>query len=585
MSESLKVMTCGNVDDGKSTLLGRLFFETNNVLLDQSKYLESHKKHNKEIDYSLLLDGLIDEKLQGITIDIAFKYVYFGKKKFMFIDSPGHIEYTRNMANAATFANVAIVLFDVTKPLSEQTKNHLKIINLFPNIKKIILVYNKIDKLNYKKSAIDKSTTELENYIKDHNIKVNHRIPVSALNGDNITKRSKNTSYYNGASLYEVLNGLQISNRKNLKYSVLHIQNIAIHNEKRIYFAKNYGKSLLNDEHLKNISTGESAEIKKIYSDESLVKKVNNQNIAIELKNNISLTGGDILSNSKKIKNSNSFKISIFVTSKNNIELNKRYLFKFRHTEVNGFINSNSTSELLKVNGIYEATVETEKNIPISNFKDMYEFSQFIIIDKYLHETVGFGYIKYSLDKGTNIHYQKIEKYFSNTNSKAVWFTGLPGSGKTTLANALGRELKSKNIPFYILDGDNVRKTINQDLGFQNHDRIENNRRIAYIAKMLIESNITPIISTVSPNRDSREFSRELLGNENFLLVYLNTPLEKCIERDPKNLYKNEDKVIKNITGIDDKYDVPLDANITLDTSQIGVKKCVNTILNKLLLN
>ena len=581
-SSYLKIMTCGNVDDGKSTLLGRLFFETGNITKDQSSYLDSKKVKESDIDYSLLLDGLIDEKSQGITIDIAFKYFRLERRPCIFIDSPGHKEYTRNMANAATFANVALVIFDITKPLSDQTKNHLEIVKTFPNIKKLILVYNKLDKLRYNETKYTNNKKEIDKYIKENNINVDFSIPVSALKGENITSKSEKMKFYNGPSLLDAINSIKFDAKKRSNYNVLPIQYISKFNDKRIYFTKNFGRTLSIGDEFENVNSNEKVKIKKIYSDGNTVSNVGNYNIGLELSNNIDLSKGDILSNTKKILFSNSFKAKLIVTSKEGLSLNKRYLIKFRHTEENGFIPNRESNRSLKVNSIGTNIIELERKVPLSGFDEIYDFSQILIIDKSSNETVAFGYVLYSLDKGIHIKKQKTVRFSKNFEPRAVWFTGLSGSGKTTLANEIGKQLKSLNVPFYIIDGDNIRQTLNQDLGFSKEDRLENNRRVAHLAKILIDANIIPIVSTISPNNESRQYAREIIGKENLSLVYLSTPLKVCIERDPKNLYSNKNKKIKNIPGLHTNYDVPLDADITLDTSTVSKQKATKEILNEL---
>ncbi len=575
-------MTCGNVDDGKSTLLGRLFFETGNITKDQSSYLDSKKVKESDIDYSLLLDGLIDEKSQGITIDIAFKYFRLERRPCIFIDSPGHKEYTRNMANAATFANVALVIFDITKPLSDQTKNHLEIVKTFPNIKKLILVYNKLDKLRYNETKYTNNKKEIDKYIKENNINVDFSIPVSALKGENITSKSEKMKFYNGPSLLDAINSIKFDAKKRSNYNVLPIQYISKFNDKIIYFTKNFGRTLSIGDEFENVNSNEKVKIKKIYSDGNTVSNVGNYNIGLELSNNIDLSKGDILSNTKKILFSNSFKAKLIVTSKEGLSLNKRYLIKFRHTEENGFIPNRESNRSLKVNSIGTNIIELERKVPLSGFDEIYDFSQILIIDKSSNETVAFGYVLYSLDKGIHIKKQKTVRFSKNFEPRAVWFTGLSGSGKTTLANEIGKQLKSLNVPFYIIDGDNIRQTLNQDLGFSKEDRLENNRRVAHLAKILIDANIIPIVSTISPNNESRQYAREIIGKENLSLVYLSTPLKVCIERDPKNLYSNKNKKIKNIPGLHTNYDVPLDADITLDTSTVSKQKATKEILNEL---
>jgi len=583
-SGNLNIMTCGNVDDGKSTLLGRLLYETNNIQIDQSDYISnlSRKKNKNFVDYSLLLDGLIDEKAQGITIDIAFKYFKIGKKNAVLIDSPGHVEYTKNMANAATFANVALVIFDVSKKLNEQTKNHLRIVGMFPNIRKIIVCYNKIDKVNFSKSIFEESKKSIENFTKSEKINIDFHIPVSALLGDNVTTRSSKLKFYKGPNLLELLENITFNVANKKVPPTLPIQFLEVYDGKRFYYSKNIGSILNLGDELINLKTNEKSKIKKIYNSFESVDQIKKSNLVFELDDEISVVGGDVLSKSEHLPHTDSLKARIFCTSKNGIIPKKRYLFKFNHSESFGFLSPSSKSKNIEVNSITEIKVELEKKQILADYKYLYELSNFIIIDSETHETVGFGYIKYSLDKGWAIQKQTLLTYTDKVENKAIWFTGLPGSGKTTIANSLGEYFKSIDKRFYILDGDNIRTTISKDLGFSLSDRIESNRRVAHIAKILLESGVTPIISTVSPTEDLRSMAIEIIGKENIKLIYLSTPLEVCIERDPKGLYKSKNKKIKNITGLNSNYEAPSSPDIVIDTSLKSISKTLDTVLQLL---
>ncbi len=577
----LKVMTCGNVDDGKSTLLGRLLFETDNLKIDEIDYLEISKKKN--IDYSLMFDGLLDEKSQGITIDIAHKYINLGGRPYVLIDSPGHTEFTRNMANAATFADVAIILFDVTKPLNEQTKKHLQIVNRFPNIQKKIICINKIDKINYKKSIYNKRLKEIESYCIDNDIFLDYKIPVSAIVGDNVSSLSKKTNFYKGKTLLEILTNIEVSYQSDKKGSTLSIQHIEKHKNKRVYLAKNYGKKIKIGDEFQNIRSGEEVSVHKIYKDNKVTKNLSTGNLSLEFDNEINIVKNDILTNSSTIKYSNSFKGLAVVSSKSGLLFNKRYIIRFKHSQSYGFIPKKLNTIETKFNEIKSHTFELEEKIGISEKDLNYELSTFIVIDPISNETTAFGYVEYSLDKGTNIFNQDLIKFTNKKAQSVFWFTGLPGSGKTTLANKLGDYLKNENIPFYILDGDNLRQTLNKDLGFSNEDRIENNRRIVHVAKVLMDAGIMPIVSTISPNEEIRSFAKSILGEDRFFLIYLSTPLEVCIDRDPKGLYKKGNKKIKNITGLNMDFEIPLDANLTIDTSKISIESSVKLIEKNLI--
>lgn len=588
MSESsLKIMTCGNVDDGKSTLLGRILYETNNVFLDQSEYIQKLTKKYSEhkIDYSLLLDGLLDEKSQGITIDIAFKYFKLDNKDCIFIDSPGHEEYTRNMANAASFANVALIIFDVSKKLTSQTKNHLKIVNLFPNIQQKIVCYNKLDKKGYSEDVFQKRYEELNNFLLENKIKVDHQIPISALVGDNVIEKSSKIHYYDGPSLLELLKEINVRKPRVNNSNILPIHFVSKYENKRLYATKNYGKKIFKDQKLMNPLTGESVKIKKIFYNDQVVKELKEKNCFVEISREISLNSGDVLCTEGALIGTDSIKSKIFVTSKSGLYKSKRYKFKFIHNDIHGYISSiQNSKEFCSMNEIVELNIELEKIFFLNNYKKNYEFSRFLIIDDLSNETVGFGYVLYSLDRGHTVIKSELVKSKQFTQQKVIWFTGLPASGKTTIANELGNILEKHGIPFYILDGDNMRKEINTDLGFSISDRIENNRRISHIAKILAQAGVLPIVATVSPREEIRVASKNIIGRELFNLVYLDTPLEVCKERDPKNLYGNKDKIIKNITGVDQSFEIPINPDLIIETTNLTIKQSANKIYKKLII-
>lgn len=579
-------MTCGSVDDGKSTLLGRLIFETNNLLEDQSEYLlklnQKFSKKDVEVDYSLLLDGLIDEKEQGITIDIAFKYFILGNTKFTLIDSPGHKEYTKNMANAATFADVALLLIDASKGITQQTKKHIEIVNMFPNIKNKIICINKMDKLNYSKASYFNLKKDIESYVDSNQFLIDEILPISAVKGDNVIKNSPNMKFYKGKTLYEYLTSLSIktSSKKNGNISVKFVDNST---DSRTYFVENNKINYKVGDILKNVYTGEKTTIKKIFhNNKSINEQKNLKNTALRLKNQISISKGDslVLNNQDAIV-SDSFKAKIIWTGNEELLRSKRYLFKFHSKSEYGFV-SKSSKRKVNINSISILNIELENKNQIDTHLSNYVLSQLVIIDPENNSTVGFGYIVQNLDRGSTVINNNLQKISKNI-YKCIWLTGIPSSGKSTIAEALGKKLHKLDIPYYIIDGDNIRSTLNKDLGFTQEDRIENNRRVAHLAKILFDSGVLPIVATVSPNHSSRRFARSLFAENEFSLVYIYASLETCMKRDPKNLYSNKFKKIKNITGLHTNYDIPTDADLILDTEKLSITRSVNKLLKLLL--
>ena len=580
--KSINIMTCGSVDDGKSTLLGRLIYETGNLLEDQSEYLsklnQRFLKKDIEIDYSLLLDGLIDEKEQGITIDIAFKYFTLGNTQFTLIDSPGHKEYTKNMANAATFADAALLLIDASKGITSQTKKHLEIINLFPNIKYKIICINKMDKVNFSEEVYEDVKESLELYLNKNDFQVDEIIPISAVKGDNILNKSRNMKFYKRKTLYDILTDFEIkkSNKKNGSAIVKFINNDS---GKRNVFVENNDIDYKAGDILKNVYSNETTKIESIFDKDKKIKSQKNiKNTVLQFKNQISISKGDsLVLESQQAQISDAFKAKIIWTGSEDLLKRKRYIFKFQSKIEYGFI-SKSTKKIVNKNSISTLSIELENKLHIDLYSSNYYLSQLVIIDPEINLTVAFGYIIQNLDRGSTVIPKQIQNYKKN-NLKCLWLTGLPASGKSTIAEALGNKLYKLNIPFYIIDGDNIRSTLNKDLGFTKEDRIENNRRIAYLARILLDSGVLPIIATVSPNQSSRSFARSLFDDNEFALIYINTSLETCIKRDPKNLYSNKNKKVKNITGLHTNYDIPSDADLVLRTEELSITQSVNQLL------
>lgn len=578
-------MTCGSVDDGKSTLLGRLIYETDNLLEDQSDYLlklnQKFAKKDVKIDYSLLLDGLIDEKEQGITIDIAFKYFTLGNTQFTLIDSPGHKEYTKNMANAATFADVALILIDATKGITQQTKKHIEIVNMFPNIQYKILCINKMDKLNYSKTSYDELKKDIESYITSNSYVIDKLLPISAVKGDNVLKKSVNMKFYRGKTLYQLLVSLNLrsSTKKNGSSTVKFIDNSF---GSRTFFVENNEINYKVGDVIKNVYTNEKTIIKKIFHNNKVIKEQKNfKNSALQLKEQISISKGDsLILESQNALISDAFKAKIIWTDNENLLKSKRYLIKFHSKSEYGFVSKSSIKTVSK-NSISILNIELEDKVHIDSYLSNYHLSQLLIIDPDNNSTVGFGYILQNLDRGSTVIYKNLQD-FNKNNYKCLWLTGLPSSGKSTVAEALGKKLKKMKIPFYIIDGDNIRSTLNKDLGFTKEDRIENNRRVAHLAKILFESGVLPIVATVSPNKSSRSLARSLFNENEFSLIYIKASLETCMSRDPKNLYSNKSKKIKNITGLHTNYDIPRDADLILDTEKLSVTQSVNRLLKLL---
>ena len=580
MSDITYIMTAGSVDDGKSTLLGRLLYETENIQIDQSEYLKNKaiQRNEDEVDYSLLLDGLIDEKNQGITIDVALKDITLNKKQIVFVDSPGHKEFTKNMANAVSFSDSALLLLDIEKGVLDQTKKHIDIITKLSDIKQVIFCINKIDKVNYDRERFFNVKNQIEDYLQNHTNIKRKVIPVSALKGDNITKISDKTPFYNGDSVLDSV--LKIQKIKNTSHiASARIQQIDKLEDERVYGIDVFEGKVDNESKLVNLRTKEKITVKKLYKNfENNVSKIDGYG-SISINEDINILNGDIISNISNNTITSSAKATIISISNEEIISNKKYIFIFNHKSIHGYLRNREINQQITFNEISEVYLEFEDTNVVGTNDFLTKISKFLIVDPNSKKSLGFGRVNHFLDKGFTLSKEILKKSTINNAAKVIWFTGYSGSGKTTLANELGSYLNSIDKLFTILDGDNLRHTINKDLGFSNSDRIENNRRIAFIAKILSDAGVIPIVSVISPFNESRKEAEEIIGKDLFNLVYLSTPLDECIKRDPKGLYSKKEKVRNNITGIGSNYEKPTKYSINIDTSKHSVQTCLDKII------
>lgn len=594
-----KVVTCGSVDDGKSTLIGRIIFETKNILNDQKKKLKKlslrYGTSGSRLDYALLLDGLQDEREQGITIDVAHRYINYKNQRLVFHDSPGHFQYTSNVVTAASSCDIAVLLIDAQKGITEQTKRHLKILE-FLNFKNIIFAINKIDLIKYNKKKFLTFKKNLEILV-HYKVKLNF-IPVSALNGDNVVIKSKKTKWYNGESLLDTINAIKILKKK-IDTTYLSIQHIHRPNRLiRSYQGELFGHLKKNQKIIilpnKNIST-----IKNIFTDFKKVKNISNSPVSLEINDQFEVSRGDIIShlNNKQILTGNAFNSNIVVTSTEKIIPGRQYLLRI-HNKISKITitkvklvfdfkkNIYVSKNMLDINDIGQIEFTSNDQVPFSISDKLDNLRRFILIDEVTFKVVCAGKINFALRKSGNIFKvnnkisKKIRGNLKRQKPKCIWLTGLSGSGKSTIAQNLEKELFSRTNHTYILDGDNVRLGINKNLGFSEADRTENIRRIAEIAKLMVDAGLIVIVAAISPFSKDRHFAKSLFDKDEFYEVYVNTPLKICIKRDPKNLYKKA-KSIKGFSkvGLTSGYEKPENPLITIDTSKESISQSINKIV------
>ena len=599
----LRFITCGSVDDGKSTLIGRMLYESQMIFDDQVASLKNDSKkygtQGENIDFALLVDGLSAEREQGITIDVAYRFFSSSKRKFIVADTPGHEQYTRNMATGASTAELAILLVDARNGILTQTKRHSFIVSLL-GIKNIILAINKMDLVNYDKNIYEKISSEYKLFSKKLNFKNIQSIPISALKGDNIHKKSKYMKWYNDKTLFDYLETTKTKIQSSDSF-VLPVQSV---NRPNLNF-RGYsgtiaeGKIRKGDE-LISLPSNQKVKVKDIFVGERSLKTANlKQSITLTIDKEIDTSRGDILcSKNSTVDMADQFNVNVIWMSEDKGFTGRTYLAKIHNISTSikimniKKIYDVNTLEFtagneLKLNDVAEISISFNKTVPFSTFKENKILGSLIIIDPINNQTIGMGMINFSLRRSQNIQLQNLtinknlREKINGHKGQVLWMTGLSGSGKSTIANELEKILYSQGKKTYILDGDNIRHGLNKDLGFTDKDRVENIRRVAEVAKLMCDAGLIVITAFISPFRLEREMARSLFEKNDFKEIYISTPLKVAEKRDPKGLYKKARQgKIPNFTGIDSIYEKPTNPDLEIDTSKVSLSKAVKKILN-----
>ena len=603
--KQVKILTCGSVDDGKSTLLGRLLFDSQNIFLDQidQTKIESEKygTQGKEIDLALLVDGLQAEREQGITIDVAYRYFETSNCKFIIADTPGHEQYTRNMATGASNSDVAIILIDAEKGVLEQTKRHSFIVNLL-GIKHIVVAINKMDLVNYKENIFERIVDEYKELIKNFTFTSINFIPLSALKGDNVFSNFENTKWYKGLTLIETLEKVDVldsSQNNELSFPVQWVNRSSANF--RGYSGTIADGKIARGDLITTASSNMLTSVKYIYGPKGeLSEAYSGQAITLTLSDELDISRGDVILSKKndQIIKADQFASHLIWMDQEPMLPERNYIFRFNNSYINGkitdlvhSINVNSYEEVaskkLNLNDIAYCKVAINKMHAISSYANNQKLGSFVIIDPYNNKTIGVGMIDHALRRSSNISWHKMsinKKTRSELNSQkpcVVWFTGLSGSGKSTIANILEQKLHTIGKRTYLLDGDNVRHGLNKDLGFTDTDRVENIRRVAEVSKLMVDAGLITLVSFISPFKSERQMARDLLSSDEFFEIFINTPLEECEKRDPKGLYKKARAgELKNFTGIDSLYEEPENPDLILDTASSNAEELTDQIIN-----
>ena len=600
----LRFITCGSVDDGKSTLLGRLLFETKAVFSDQFAQLQADSKRfgtqGDSIDYALLLDGLSAEQEQGITIDVAYRFFSTEKRKFIVADTPGHEQYTRNMATGASTADAAVILIDARKGILAQTKRHSYICHLF-GIKHIIVAVNKMDLVTYEKLKFQAIAEDYKLFAESIGIVDPSFIPICGINGDNIVSVSENMKWYKGPSLLKLLEGIDLEN--STTQSQPFRMPVQLVNRPNSDFRGVSGKSISgtiskNDE-ISVFPSGKKTKVKEIISPNGSVdKSLPGQSITLTFKDEIDCSRGNIISSAKlPLEISDQFEATIVWMDEKPFVPGRAYNLKIGCLElqascaqpkykINTETNEHIATKKLELNDIGNLVLTTVQEIPFTSYQENRELGGFILIDKVSNITVAAGLINFALRRSQNIHWQttditKVQRAAAlNQKPLIFWMTGLSGSGKSTIANAVELKLEQNGFHTFLLDGDNIRHGLNKDLGFTEADRIENIRRIGEVSKLMTDAGLVVITAFISPFESERNMVREMVDAGEFIEIFIDTPLQIAETRDVKGLYaKARAGELKNFTGIDSPYENPSKPEITIKTEELSVEAAADIVV------
>lgn len=601
----LRFITCGSVDDGKSTLIGRLLWEAQQLFDDQLTALQSESKkygtQGDDIDFALLLDGLAAEREQGITIDVAYRFFATSKRKFIVADTPGHEQYTRNMITGASTADVAILLVDARIGLLTQTRRHVFLASLM-GIRHIALAINKMDLVGFNPEAYHQIKKAFEAFASSLGFNSITAIPISALKGDNITQHSTNTPWYHGPTLMDYLETIEVQKCSSDRM-VFPLQWVNRPNSNFRGFSGTMveGKVRVGDE-ICVTASGQKAIVSDIVTMDGSLQVANaGDAITLCLDREIDASRGDVMSLVQSpLEMTDQFEAIIVWMHQDEGVSGRNYDLKLASqwtsasvTTIKYRIDINTlaheASKKLQLNDISVCNIAMAKSVVFDVYANSQTLGSFILVDRFTHATVAAGMIRHSLRRAQNIHKQVLStaradrERLNGHKGKVVWFTGLSGSGKSTLANALEVELHGHGIRTYILDGDNVRLGLNKDLGFTEADRVENIRRIAEVTKLMHDAGLVVITAFISPFQAERAMARHLIGKDNFIEVFIDTPLEICEQRDPKGLYKKaRNGYIPNLTGIGSPYEPPLNPEIRITTAKANLQECVNYLVKKI---
>jgi bifunctional enzyme CysN/CysC len=603
MSDLLTFMMCGSVDDGKSTLIGRMLWESKQIFEDQLSALAQdsvrYGTQGGALDLALLVDGLQAEREQSITIDVAHRFFRTARRRFIVADAPGHEQYTRNMATAASNCRLAVLVVNATRGLSPQTYRHARIAGLF-GIRHVVLAVNKMDLVTWDGAVFMRIVEEFSPLTQELGIKSFAAIPVSALHGDNVVSGTDAAHWYKGPSLMTYLDEVDVDSGEGAGYFRMPVQWVNRPNQDfRGYCGRVVNGMVKVGDRVRIVPSGNETRIRSIvaWKGERSAASVGDS-ITLCLEDDLDVSRGNVIASvAGPSESSDQFEAKVLCVSEQRLVAGRSYLLKLHTCEAVATIGSikykidvklgtRLAVRSLEINEIGLIDFSLDRPVPFEPYDRCRRMGAFILVDRLGNHTVAAGMIEFALRRAGNIHWQSmdIDKEARSRQKMqkpiCLWLTGLPASGKSTIANLLEKRLFAMGLHTYTLDGDNVRHGLNRDLGFSEADRVENVRRVTEVARLIVDAGLVVIVSFISPYRAEREIARSRFEPEEFMEIFVDTPLEECERRDPKGLYaKARRGELVNFTGIDSSYEPPTDAELRLDTLTYSAEECVDQVL------
>lgn len=600
----LRFITCGSVDDGKSTLIGRLLYDSKMIFEDQLDALESDsKKHGTQgenIDFALLVDGLSAEREQGITIDVAYRFFSTDRRKFIVADTPGHEQYTRNMATGASTADLAILMIDARKGILTQTRRHSFIASSL-GIRKLVLAINKMDLVDYDEAVYNKIEQDFLEFAEELSAGIEiQAIPMSALAGDNITDNSDNMPWYQGPPLMEYLETVPVDDERVNAPFRMPVQWVNRPNlDFRGFSGQIASGRIKPGDKVKTLPSAKETTIERIVVHGGDLKEaVAGQSVTLTFADEVDTSRGDVIcAAGEPAEVADQFQARVLWMADSEMLPGRRYLLKIGAKTVTATVLDlkfgidvntiqDKPAKTLGLNDFGVITLALDQPIAFDPYDQNRETGGFILIDRMTNNTVGLGLIDFALRRAGNIHWQALDvdraalAKQKEQKPAVLWFTGLSGSGKSTIANALQQKLFAMGKHTFVLDGDNVRHGLNRDLGFTDADRVENIRRVSNVSKLMSDAGLITLVSFISPFRSERQMARNMMQDGEFVEIFVDTPLEVAEERDVKGLYKRARAgEIKNFTGLDSPYEAPESPEITINTVEQTAEQAADEII------